>query len=106
MIKIKYGVLENNIDVTNICLTSPKLFHKNIITIPSGDENRAHHFTDPVPRVLKKIFIQTNDNNNDDDNGSVMSFDHDKCIKINMQNNPVDIKVIDTDGENKKIKTK
>ena len=99
--KIKYGIPENNIDVTNICLTSPKLFHNNIITIPSGDVNRAHHFTDPVPYVVKQIIIQTT-NDNDNEN----YFDQHCCIKINIQNNTVDVKVIDENEENKKIEMK
>ena len=96
--KIKYGILEKTIDVTNICLTSPKLFHNNIITIPSGDENRAHYFTDPVYRIVKQIFIESN--------GSEICFDQYHCIKINIQNNTVDVKVIDVNEENKKIEMK
>ena len=53
--KIKYGIIDNNIDVTEICYT--KLLNKNIITIPSGDNNRVNHFTDPIIHVLKSIFI-------------------------------------------------
>ena len=96
--KIKYGILEKTIDVTNICLTSPKLFHNNIITIPSGDENRARHFTDPVRCIVKQIFIESN--------GSEICFDQYHCIKINIQNNKVDVKVIDENEENKKIEMK
>jgi FkbM family methyltransferase len=99
--KIKYGIPENNIDVTNICLTSPKLFHNNIITIPSGDGNRAHHFTDPVPYVVKQIIIQSTN-----DNDSEKYFDQHYCIKINIENNTVDVKVIDENEENKKIEMK
>ena len=104
--KIKYGIPGNNIDVTNICLTSPKLFHNNIITIPSGDENRAHHFTDPVPYVVKQIFIQTTDNNNDGDNDSEIYFDQHHLIKINIHNNAVDVKVVDVNEENKMVEMK
>ena len=53
--KILYGIEDNNIDVTNICFTT--LLHNNIITIPSGDGNRAKYFTDPLHGVLKQIFI-------------------------------------------------
>ena len=106
--KIKYGIPGNSIDVTNICLTSPKLFHNNIITIPSGDENRAHHFTDPVPHVVKQIIIQTtnNSNNNDNNNENEIYFDQHHCIKINIKNNTVDVKVIDVNEENKKVEMK
>lgn len=100
--KIKYGIPGNNIDVTNICLTSPRLFYNNIITIPSGDENRAHHFTDPVPRVVKQIIIQKTDNNDENE----IYFDQHHSIKINIKNNTVDIKVIDENEENKKIEMK
>ena len=103
--KIKYGIPGNNIDVTNICLTSPRLFHNNIITIPSGDENRARHFTDPVPYVVKQIIIQTTDNN-DNNNDNEIYFDQHHSIKINIKNNTVDVKVIDEYEENKKIEMK
>jgi len=103
--KIKYGIPGNNIDVTNICLTSPRLFHNNIITIPSGDENRARHFTDPVPYVVKQIIIQTTDNN-DNNNDNEIYFDQHHSIKINIKNNTVDVKVIDENEENKKIEMK
>ena len=53
--KIKYGSDTINIYVTNICFN--KLLQNNIITIPSGDDNRAYYFTDPIVGVLKKIYI-------------------------------------------------
>lgn len=56
--KIFYGILENMIDVTDICLG--KLMNDNIITIPSGDHNRSHYFTDPIIGVVKTIFIENN----------------------------------------------
>ena len=105
--KIKYGIPGNSIDVTNICLTSPKLFHNNIITIPSGDENRAHYFTDPVPRVVKQIIIQmTNNSDSDNNDENEIYFDQHHSIKINIKNNTVDVKVIDENEENKKIDIK
>ena len=58
--KIYYGIISNLIDVTDICLS--KLLNNNIISIPSGDINRANYFTDPIIGTLKKIFI-LNDNN-------------------------------------------
>ena len=57
--KIQYGVFNRYIDVTDICLS--KLTKDNIITIPSGDCNRANYFTDPLPGIVKKIFILNND---------------------------------------------
>ena len=53
--KIKYGSDAKNIYVTNICFN--KLLQNNIITIPSGDHNRAYYFNDPIVGVLKKIYI-------------------------------------------------
>ena len=85
--KILYGVFNNNIDVTDICLT--KLLHNNVITIPSGDNNRSRHFTDPVHYVLKKIFIV-------DD--ITTSYDHTYTICI--ENNKVS-KISENDINNK-----
>jgi len=47
--KIYYGIESNYFDVTEIC--SSKLMINNIITIPNGDNNRAKHFTDPLPGI-------------------------------------------------------
>jgi FkbM family methyltransferase len=57
--KIFYGIENCIIDVTGICLS--KLKNDIIITIPSGDNNRTHYFTDPLYGVLKKIFITINE---------------------------------------------
>jgi len=72
--QIKYGIENNNIDVTNICLI--KLLNNNIITIPSGDNNRGHHFNDPLYGILKKIFIIIDDN--------ITEYDDTQTIKINV----------------------
>ena len=53
--KIMYGTINRNIDVTEICLT--KLLNNNIITIPSRESTRTSIFTDPQVGVLKKILI-------------------------------------------------
>ena len=53
--KISYGIMTYNIDVTEICYT--KLMRNNIISIPSGDIQRANFFTDPIDGILKSIFI-------------------------------------------------
>jgi FkbM family methyltransferase len=59
--KILYGIsIYNSIDVTNICLS--QLTKNNIIRIPNGDHNRANIFTDPLPGIIKKIFILNDDN--------------------------------------------
>ena len=73
---ISYGTTDNNIDVTNICLT--KLTKNNIITIPSSDLCRAHYFGDPIYGVLKKIIVRMDDNTNE--------FNHLYSITINLNN--------------------
>ncbi len=83
--QIKYGIKNNNIDVTDICLI--KLLNNNIITIPSGDHNRAHHFTDPIFGTLKKIYIIIDDN--------ITEYDDKQTIKINVNN-----KIITTQNNN------
>jgi FkbM family methyltransferase len=55
---ITYGIQDNTIDVTNICLE--RLMINNIITIPCGDNKRCIYFTDPLYGVLKKIFVTLN----------------------------------------------
>jgi FkbM family methyltransferase len=84
--KIFYGTTVYSIDVTNICLE--KLMKKNIISIPSGDINRANYFTDPLPRVHKVIIIENN--------GVVTNYDEYSEIEINTINNTINsINVID-----------
>jgi FkbM family methyltransferase len=77
--KILYGLINNNIDVTEICLN--KLTNNNIITIPNGDENRAGFFSDPLFGIKKKIFI-LNDNN-------ITEYGDFIQIKINIINNEI-----------------
>ena len=55
--KIKYGLPNNNIDVTDIC--KDNFLTNNIITIPGGNTNSL--FTDPIPKVKKKIIIEKDD---------------------------------------------
>lgn len=55
---IRYGIVNNTIDVTSICYTNLK--YGNIIIIPSVDAFRAATFTDPHPYVVKSIFITDN----------------------------------------------
>ena len=77
--KIFYGISNNNMDVTNICFS--KLNNNNIITIPRGDLNRGVLFTDPLPGVLKSVFI-LNDN-------KLMAYEDFYMIKINVLNNTI-----------------
>jgi len=76
---IKYGLINNNIDVTNICLS--QLTNNNIITIPSCDHNRAKYFTDPMDRVLKKIIIIINE--------IISEYEDFYIIKINLLDNTI-----------------
>lgn len=75
--KIYYGISNNSIDVTSICLE--KLSRDNIISIPPGDNLRARYFTDPLINVHKKIIIENND--------SINEYDENVQIKINLLNN-------------------
>ena len=58
--KICYGITNNFIDVTEICLT--RLLINNKISIPSKDIERAQYFGDHIPGVRK--FVKMIDNNN------------------------------------------
>lgn len=77
--RIKYGIANNNIDVTDICLTT--LTNNHIVTIPSSDVSRAHHFTDPIIGTLKKIFILKDDH--------LTEYDYFYIIKINLRSNTI-----------------
>jgi FkbM family methyltransferase len=73
--QIKYGLIHNNIDVTNICFN--ELLNNNIIVIPSGEYNRSQIFTDPTYGFLKKIFII-------DDEKQFTEYDYCQTITINL----------------------
>ena len=77
-IEINYGILNNYINVKDICIS--KLLN-NIITIPSGDGNRANIFGDPLLGTLKSIFIVNNYNTTE--------YKDDVNIKINIINNNI-----------------
>lgn len=72
--KIFYGFQKNRKDVTELCFE--KLKFQNFLQIPSGDFNRASVFTDPIPGVLKKIYVLI------DEKESV--FSENESIKINV----------------------
>ena len=78
--QIKYGLIDNNIDVTSICMN--KLREGDYIIIPCNDSERAEYFTDPIRNVLKFIFII-------DDNGIITEYDTLKVIYINIVYNEV-----------------
>lgn len=90
MIIIKYGISNSCIDVTNICLA--QLTNNNIITIPSGDNNRANYFGDPLSGILKKIFIIIDD--------VITEYEYFYTININLLNNIVTT-ISDIDIDNK-----
>ena len=58
--KIFYGTIKNNIDVTQICFD--KLKKGNQIVIPNSDHRRAYYFTDPLVGIEKSVIIFINDN--------------------------------------------
>jgi FkbM family methyltransferase len=76
---IYYGIANNYVDVTEICLS--RLNHNNIITIPAGDGNRTPYFGDPLYGTLKKIFIFNN--------GEQSEYDVFCTIKINIMDNTI-----------------
>jgi FkbM family methyltransferase len=78
--KIFYGIINNSIDITNICIE--KLKKNNIITIPCGDFNRAQSFTDPLIGIKKKIFINNNN--------IISEYDDNIQIKINTLDNSIE----------------
>ena len=77
--KIYYGVTNNFIDVTSVCIE--KLTNNNILSIPRGDHSRAFFFGDPLCGTLKKIFIENND--------ILTEYDDFTQIKINLLNNTI-----------------
>jgi len=81
---IKYGLKDNNIDVTSICYD--KLKSGIFIIIPKSDHERARYFTDPYMGKLKSVFII-----NETDNNNQIEYDHNKTIYINTILNNVSI---------------
>lgn len=77
---INYGLIDNTIDVTSICYE--KLRYGNNIVIPALDNVRAIYFSDPIPNVLKSIFII-------DENGEKTEYDSTYTIFIDVSTNLV-----------------
>jgi FkbM family methyltransferase len=75
---IRYGLLEKNIDITDTCL---RLKQNNYIYIPAGDENRCKLFSDPLPYILKSIFIITDT--------SIIEYKYNYQLKIDIINNTI-----------------
>lgn len=76
---IKYGVINNNIDVTQIALD--KCVINSILFIPRGVNNRSILFSDPLHGVVKSIFIVKND--------SIIEYDSKHNIYIDVNNNTI-----------------
>ena len=77
--KIYYGIENNKIDVTNVCLQRLKC--NDAIEIPSGDGTRAGYFTDPLHGVHKFIFIEND--------GITDAYDEFTNVKINLVDNAI-----------------
>jgi FkbM family methyltransferase len=92
---IKYGVTDNNIDVTDIC--SKKLKYDNYIIIPAGDNERAKIFKDPVYGKIKSIFIYDNDNNVTEYDLSHQIYIDTTSNKVYSDNVPHDVRVLNPD---------
>jgi FkbM family methyltransferase len=80
MYTITYGVEGNAIDVTVTVYN--KLIKQNILYIPDGDASRAFYFTDPVPYVLKSVFIT-------DPNKNTVKYDHTTKIYIDLNSEQI-----------------
>ena len=91
--QIRYGLDENTIDVTQICLTH--LFNNDFVNIPKSDAARAHFFSDPLPGIVKKIYVtigeftttceQSHDVQINMRTGTVIKNVNDKRIDINSK---------------------
>jgi len=80
--KVYYGTNLIKIDITNTLLDSKT----NIIYIPSGDENRAKLYGDPIFGELKYIFIESNDD--------LYTFDQNNKLYLNINKNLLTINYI------------
>jgi FkbM family methyltransferase len=81
--KIFYGILNNRIDVTDICLE--QLQKNNVITIPAYDGPRSKYFTDPIFGTLKKVFVLIGDE-------PLKEYDDYYTVFINLVDNTVTAK--------------
>lgn len=76
--KIIYGTESANIDITNHCMTN--LLENDKITIPAGEKIRNLLFSDPVPNVDKKLFVQNNNNS------LFFKYDNNEEVNIYLKN--------------------
>ena len=77
--QIFYGIEDNQINITEICLN--KLLYNNVITIPSNDSVRAHYFSDPAFGFYKNIYIKLEND--------VLVYNASYIIKVNIINNEI-----------------
>ncbi len=94
--KIFYGISDNSIDVTNICIEKLKV--NNSIIIPYGDVTRANYFSDPLFGVHKKIIINNND--------IITEYDEYVEIIINLLDNTITIGNLDINNKISNIHSK
>jgi len=80
MLKILYGTIHCNIDITEICKN--KLLDNNSIIIPPRENNRIYLFSDPVIGLMKKIIVIFENR--------IFEFGDDVAVKINLKNYSVD----------------
>jgi len=71
--KIYYGISDNNIDVTQLCIKQSLSHPNKSIIIPTNDEHRASLFTDPCFGTQKYIFVQYSKSSNK--HGKAFAFD-------------------------------
>jgi len=83
MLKILYGVNENTVDITDICLS--KMTINNIINIPSNDYVRCVHFSDPVYGTQKYIYVILD--------STIYKYSSNFSLEINTENNTITSKV-------------
>lgn len=79
-IKIFYGIINNKIDVTDVCLKS--LMRKSIVCIPSKDTNRDDFFPDPIFGIVKQVYIEYI---NESNQKITTSVDQTKCVYIDLR---------------------
>jgi FkbM family methyltransferase len=79
--KIYYGTEQIKIEITELCIN--KLKRNNKIIIPAGDRERANYFSDPVPGVVKKVFIERF--------GNEEEYDFFYRLIINLEDNSIEV---------------
>lgn len=76
--KIEYGTKDIRKDITNLVLYT--CIEHDTIIIPKNDDARATLFGDPLPGVVKSIYIHDINNNH------TMDYDHTITVKLNINN--------------------